>query len=105
MFKSLRTTVKVHVKTEMKKRAADSATPAAVAPTPTPAPAETPQAAAAPEDTQESAPAEKAATNGVQVADNPEQVVKDGAVAQTIEQGASAPPEQLPQEVSLGILL
>lgn len=88
----------------MKKRAADTATPVAIAPTPTPAPAETPQASADPVATPHSASAEEGALNGVEVANNPEQVVKDGAVAQTIEQGESAPPEQLPQEVSLNPL-
>lgn len=96
-------TIKAHLKTELKRRTAqsskESATPAA--PTPTPAPAdgsvatgETPAPATAHEDNTNGAASEAiaaAATN-------------EGVVAPSIEQGDVAQAETLPADVSLELL-
>ena len=90
--------MKVHVKTEMKKRNTGNAPPAAAAPTPTPAPMETPQAAQH-EPTPQTVPVADELSNGVEAKELSDEVVKDGAVAQTIEPSEDAHTEQQPQEV------
>jgi transposase-like protein len=88
-MKSLRMTIKAHLKTELKRRTAQasngSATPAAVAPTPTPAPAETvnlPQETSAPENE----PTHQEETNYVASEATVEAANDEGAVAPSIEE-------------------
>lgn len=101
-MKSLRMTIKAHLKTELKRRTAqanaESATPAVAAPTPTPAPAETP---AAVEETpapanghQSETPAKIASEATVEAANN------ESAVAPSIEQGDAEQGEPLAADVS-----
>jgi len=98
-------TIKAHLKTELKRRAAqatnDSATPAAAVPTPTPAPAEAvslPQEASAPdnEPTQEEDTKYTASDATVEAAND------EGAVAPSIEEQDPAQGD-MPVEVSYGI--
>jgi hypothetical protein len=85
-MKSLRMTIRAHLKTELKRRTAQasaaSATPAVAAPTPTPAPAEAeslPQDTPAPAPVQEEAP-QPASEATVEAANN------EGAVVASTEQ-------------------
>jgi transposase-like protein len=88
-MKSLRMTIKAHLKTELKRRTAQasngSATPAAVAPTPTPAPAEAvslPQEISAPENE----PTHEDDTKYIASEATVEAANDEGAVAPSIEE-------------------
>lgn len=81
-------TIKAHLKTELKRRIAQtstsSATPAAAAPTPTPAPGETPTVA---EDASAIADTQEAANPGAITDATVEAANNESAVAPSIEQG------------------
>jgi len=103
-MKSLRMTIKAHLKTELKRRTAlasnGSATPAAAAPTPTPAPTEAvslPQETSAPENE----PAHEEETNYIASEATVEAANDEGLVAPSIEQQDPAQGE-VPAEVCNG---